>query len=81
VVLYEESLDNAVLIEATDAIYDADVLIVGGTSLNVYPAAGLITNYCGDKLILINKSKTPYDSRANMIIRESIGETLVYATA
>jgi NAD-dependent deacetylase len=81
VVLYEESLDNSVLIEATDAIYDADVLIVGGTSLNVYPAAGLITNYCGDKLILINKSKTPYDSRANMIVRESIGETLAYATA
>ncbi|MCL2247661.1 MAG: NAD-dependent protein deacylase [Oscillospiraceae bacterium] len=81
VVLYEESLDSSVMIKAMNMIYDADVLIVGGTSLNVYPAAGLITNYSGDKLILINKSKTPYDSRANMIIRKSIGETLAYATA
>jgi len=80
VVLYEESLDSSVMIKATNMIYDADVLIVGGTSLNVYPAAGLITNYRGDNLILINKSKTPYDSRANMIIRESIGETLANAT-
>jgi len=81
VVLYEEGLDASVMIKATNAIYDADVLIVGGTSLNVYPAAGMITNYCGNKLVLINKSKTQYDSRANMIIRKSIGETLAEAIA
>jgi NAD-dependent deacetylase len=76
VVLYEEGLDTFVVTEATKAIRDADVLIVGGTSLNVYPAAGLITNYRGNKLILINKSETSYDYRANLIIRESIGQTL-----
>jgi len=76
VVLYEEGLDSSVMVKATNAIYDADVLIVGGTSLNVYPAAGLITHYRGDKLILINKSETQYDSYANLIIREKIGLTL-----
>lgn len=76
VVLYEESLDPNIMMMAAEAIYDADVLIVGGTSLNVYPAAGMITGYRGEKLILINKSKTAYDRRANLIIRESIGETL-----
>jgi len=76
VVLYEEGLDYNVMTKATKAIYDADLLIVGGTSLNVYPAAGLITHYRGDKLVLINKSKTSYDSYANLIIRESIGTTL-----
>jgi len=81
VVLYEEGLDMTVMMRATDAIYDADVLIVGGTSLNVYPAAGLITNYQGNKLILINKSETPYDRHANLIIRESIGHTLEEATS
>jgi len=76
VVLYEEVLDQAVLLKAIKAIYEADVLIVGGTSLNVYPAAGLITHYRGDKLILINKSETPYDDYADLIIRESIGLAL-----
>ncbi|MDR2571213.1 MAG: NAD-dependent protein deacylase [Oscillospiraceae bacterium] len=76
VVLYEEGLDQAVMHKATNAIYNADVLIVGGTSLNVYPAAGLITHYSGDKLILINKSKTQYDKYANLIINENIGKTL-----
>lgn len=51
-------------------------MIVGGTSLNVYPASGLINHYCGNKLILINKSETPYDRSADLIIREKIGETL-----
>jgi len=78
VVLYEESLDPYVMVSATDAIYDADVLIVGGTSLNVYPAAGMITGYRGKKLVLINKSETSYDHRAKLIIRESIGETLEF---
>jgi len=76
VVLYEEGLDSTVMSKAISAIRNADVLIVGGTSLNVYPAAGLITHYRGDKLILINKSKTSYDSYANLIIREKIGIAL-----
>ena len=76
VVMYEESLDRSVLDAAVRAVKKAEVLIVGGTSLNVYPAAGLLHYYTGGNLILINKSETPYDSRANMIIRESIGETL-----
>ena len=74
VVLYEEGLDSGTLYAAVEAIEKADVLIVGGTSLNVYPAAGLIDYYKGNKLVLINKSTTPYDRRANLIIRESIGE-------
>ena len=76
VVLYEEGLDSSIMAKATKAIYNADVLIVGGTSLNVYPAAGLITHYRGDKLVLINKSETPYDSHADLIIRENIGLAL-----
>ena len=76
VVLYEEGLDYSVMSRAANAIYNADVLIVGGTSLNVYPAAGLINHYGGNKLILINKSETPYDHYADLIIRESIGLTL-----
>ncbi|MCD8037027.1 MAG: NAD-dependent protein deacylase [Clostridiales bacterium] len=74
VVLYEEGLDSATIYASVDAIQKADVLIVGGTSLNVYPAAGLIDYYKGNKLVLINKSETPYDGRADLIIRESIGE-------
>lgn len=74
VVLYEEGLDSGTIYASVDAIGKADVLIVGGTSLNVYPAAGLIDYYRGNKLVLINKSTTPYDTRANLIIRESIGE-------
>lgn len=74
VVLYEEGLDEDVLYRAIDYISKADVLIVGGTSLAVYPAAGLINYYKGDKLVLINKTETPYDKRADLIIRENIGE-------
>jgi NAD-dependent deacetylase len=76
VVLYEETLDDAVVSGSKLHISNADVLIVGGTSLAVYPAAGLINYYGGDKLVLINKSETPYDGRANLIIRERIGEVL-----
>ena len=76
VVLYEEGLDPTVMSRATKAIHDADVLIVGGTSLNVYPAAGMINYYRGDKLVLINKSETAYDRYADLIIRESIGQAL-----
>ncbi|MBE5876756.1 MAG: NAD-dependent protein deacylase [Lachnospiraceae bacterium] len=76
VVLYEEGLDNATLQGAVSAIAEADVLIIGGTSLAVYPAAGLIDYYRGNKLVLINKTPTPKDSIANLVISGSIGEIL-----
>ena len=76
VVLYEESLDNSVLFKAISYISSADVLIVGGTSLNVYPAAGLVDYYKGDKLVLINKTETPMDYKANIVIHDSIDEVL-----
>lgn len=74
VVLYEEGLDNDVISGAVNAISRADVLIIGGTSLVVYPAAGLIDYYRGNKLVLINKSTTPRDGIANLIINDSIGK-------
>ena len=76
VVLYEESLDNDCLDGAMDAIYHADLLIVGGTSLTVYPAAGLIRYYRGNRLVLINRDETPYDRTADLIFRQSIGQVL-----
>lgn len=76
VVLYEEGLDDWTIRKSVDAIRDADVLIIGGTSLNVYPAAGFINYYRGNKLILINKSTTPYDSHADLLIHDSIGKVL-----
>ena len=76
VVLYEESLNNAVLSFAIDYIQNADTLIIGGTSLVVYPAAGLINYFNGDNLVLINKSETPYDNIASLVINDAIGETL-----
>ena len=76
VVLYEEALDERVITNAVDAIASADTLIVGGTSLVVYPAAGLIRYFQGDKLVLINKSETQYDTRADLVIHEPIGEVL-----
>jgi len=74
VVLYEEQLDNDVLTESVRYISECDMLIVGGTSLNVYPAAGLLNYYKGKKLVLINKQSTPYDNYANLVINEKIGE-------
>lgn len=79
VVLYEEGLDGDILDKSIMSISQADVLIVGGTSLTVYPAAGLIQYFKGSKLVLINKTQTPYDSEADLIIREKIGETLKQA--
>ena len=76
VVLYEEGLDNQILSKAIDYISKADVLIVAGTSLTVYPAAGLIDYHRGNKLVLINKTSTPKDSMADLIINEPVGETL-----
>ncbi len=75
VVLYEESLDSYVLERSISYIKNADVLIIGGTSLAVYPAAGLIDYYRGNKLVLINKSETARDAHADLVIREPIGET------
>ncbi|MDF2655970.1 MAG: NAD-dependent protein deacylase [Bacillota bacterium] len=76
VVLYEEPLDQEVVEGAIEAISKADLLIVGGTSLVVYPAAGLINYFKGNHLVLINKSETSYDSRADLVIHEPIGEVL-----
>ena len=76
VVLYEESLNESVLERSIQAIHDADLLIVGGTSLAVYPAAGLLQYYEGDRLVLINRSPTPYDSRADLLLSGKIGEIL-----
>lgn len=76
VVLYEESLDPDVLSRSIDFISKADILIVGGTSLRVYPAAGLLEYYRGNKLVLINKSETQYDNRASLAFNDSIGEIL-----
>lgn len=74
IVLYEEPLDENVMDSAIRYIRNADVLIIGGTSLNVYPAAGLIRYYRGNKLVLVNLSETPYDSYADLVIHEKIGE-------
>ena len=76
VVLYEEPLDKDILKYSTSYIENADTLIVGGTSLAVYPAAGLINYFNGKNLVLINKSPTAYDDLANLVINEPIGETL-----
>ena len=74
VVLYEESLDMGTMQEAISFISQADVLIIGGTSLVVYPAAGLIDYYRGHKLVLVNKTPTPRDSMADLVVAGSIGE-------
>lgn len=76
VVLYEENLNTNILNNSVEAIKNADVLIVGGTSLVVYPAAGLVDYFNGSKLILINKSSTSYDNRADIVINDSIGKVL-----
>lgn len=76
VVLYEEGLDNDVIERSLHYIRNADVLIIGGTSLVVYPAASLVQYFRGDNLILINKNSTPYDNQANLVIHDSIGKTL-----
>ena len=73
VVLYEEGLDDQTLQDAVYYISHADMLIIGGTSLAVYPAAGLIDYYRGNRLVLINKSATPMDSRADLVIQEGLG--------
>ncbi len=74
VVLYEEGLDPQVLTESIRAIQSADLLLVAGTSLTVYPAAGLVNYYRGNRLVLINRDETPYDGYADLVFHESLGE-------
>ena len=74
VVLYEESLDQDTIEKSVMAIRNADLLIVAGTSLTVYPAAGLIHYYRGNRMVLINRDETPYDSQADLVFHESLGE-------
>jgi NAD-dependent deacetylase len=74
VVLYEEQLDTDIMNEAVRYIRNADVLIIGGTSMIVYPAAGLVSYYRGHKLVLINTTTTSYDANANLLISDKIGE-------
>lgn len=76
VVLYEESLDSSIIDSSIDYISKADVFAVGGTSLSVYPAANLVNYYRGSKLILINKTETPYDGKASLTIYGNIAEVL-----
>ena len=74
VVLYEESLNGDTMEASVAALCDADLLIVAGTSLTVYPAAGLIRFYGGDRLVLINRDPTPYDHRADLVFHDSLGD-------
>ena len=74
--MYEENLDEDMLTKAVIEIENADMLIIGGTSLVVYPAAGLIRYYRGDRLVLINRDATPADSYADLVIHDSIGKVL-----
>ena len=76
IVLYEEQLDEDVLAKSVHYLRNADVLIVGGTSLTVYPAAGLLRYFRGDHLVLLNRDATPMDEQADLCIREPIGKVL-----
>ena len=78
VVLYEEGLDSGIIHNSIQAISEADTLIIGGTSLVVYPAAGLIDYFRGKELVLINLSSTPRDSEASLVVHEKIGEALSF---
>ncbi len=76
VVLYEEGLDNDVISGAVNAIANADMLIIAGTSLTVYPAAGLVRYFHGNRLVLINRDVTPMDSQCDLVIHDKVGEVL-----
>ena len=76
VVLYEEGLDNDVISGSVNAIANADLLIIAGTSLTVYPAAGLVRYFRGNHLVLINRDATPMDSQCNLVIHDKVGEVL-----
>ena len=73
-VLYEESLDSITIEGAVRAIQNADLLIVAGTSLTLYPAAGLVNYYGGNRMVLINRDVTPYDNQADLVFHRSLGE-------
>ena len=76
VVLYEEGLDNDVISGAVSAISKADLMIIAGTSLTVYPAAGLVRYFRGKHLVLINRDSTPMDSQCDLVIHDKVGEVL-----
>lgn len=76
VVLYEEGLDDSTVSGALSAIQTADTLIIAGTSLTVYPAAGFISYFKGDNIVLINRDKTPFDSKADLVFHDKVGELL-----
>ena len=76
VVLYEEGLDDSTVSGALSAIQSADTLIIAGTSLTVYPAAGFISYFKGDNIVLINRDETPFDSKASLVFHEKVGELL-----
>ena len=76
VVLYEEPLPEKVFQEAIQKIVESDMMIVGGTSLNVYPAAGLVSVYTGNKLVIINRDTTPMDNKADLVIKGNLGDVL-----
>lgn len=76
VVLYEEGLDDSTVLGALSAIQTADTLIIAGTSLTVYPAAGFISYFKGDNIVLINRDETPFDSKADLVLHEKVGELL-----
>lgn len=76
VVLYEEGLDDSTVTEALRAIQTADTLIIAGTSLTVYPAAGFISYFKGDNIVLINRDETPFDGKADLVFHEKVGELL-----
>ena len=78
VVLYEEVLDEDILSNYILAIQNADLLIVAGTSLTVYPASGLINYFKGNNMVLINKDITPYDNMANLVINKKLGKVFEY---
>lgn len=73
-VLYEEGLDSELLTQSVEAIRAADLMIVGGTSLNVYPAAELLTYFQGKHLVLVNRDRTPWDQEADLVLHENIGD-------
>ena len=79
VVLYEENLDERMLVQSVQALRRADLLIIGGTSLSVYPAAGLVDSYSGGPSVLINRTKTPLDGQVTLAIHGNIGEVLAAA--
>ena len=76
VVLYEEGLDDRTVRGALNAISNADVLIIAGTSLTVYPAAGMVRYFSGSNLVLINRDPTPMDSAADLVLHDKVGEVL-----